>query len=88
MLDEEYFFRTLALPGHVKVALNQGVYIEQDQVKEKILDLSRFKACPILTQEWVVSSSWKQLVLQNLFLKYVQIIKLWVNTFGGQTIMT
>ena len=35
-------FRTLGLPGHMKVDLNQGVYIEQDQVKEEAGDKSLF----------------------------------------------
>ena len=33
--EEKFSSRSLGLPGHIKVALNQGVYIEQDQVMGK-----------------------------------------------------
>ena len=38
--------RNLGLPGHIKVALNQGVYIEQDQVKKIIIIIIKYQDPP------------------------------------------
>ena len=59
--------RTLVLPGHMKVGLNQGVYIEQDQVEDTLLLLFLWVLAPShfymkFTFSELVSKFWVWLV--------------------------